>query len=78
MISGAHLLPVGSLLSRENVVMKATQTERATAEAKWGIWSLTSNVWISCRQGGPQGSQYLILFSVGHFALAQETRGDIV
>ena len=30
--------------------MKATQTERATAEAKWGIWSLTSNVWISCSQ----------------------------
>jgi hypothetical protein len=34
MISGAHLLPVGSLLSRENVVMKATQTERATGRGK--------------------------------------------
>jgi hypothetical protein len=25
-------------------------------------------VWISCSQDGPQGSQHLIRFSVGHFA----------
>ena len=29
------------------------------------------NVWISRSQDGPQGSQHLIRFSVGHFALAQ-------
>jgi hypothetical protein len=36
-------------------------------------------VWISCSQDGPQGSQHLIRFSVGHFALAQGNPwGDIV
>jgi hypothetical protein len=37
------------------------------------------NVRISCSQDGPQGSQHLIRFSVGHFALAQGSPwGDIV
>ena len=34
-------------------------------------WRRSWNVWISCSQDGPQGSQHLIRFSVGHFALAQ-------
>src|SRR5712675_1117089 len=33
-------------------------------------WRRSWNVWISCSQDGPQGSQHLIRFSVGHFALA--------
>src|SRR6266478_2166038 len=42
-------------------------------------WRRAWNVWISCSQDGPQGSQHLIRFSVGHFALAQGNRwGDIV
>src|ERR1700732_2528883 len=35
------------------------------------------NVWISCSQDGPQGSQHLIRFSVGHFALAQGNPWEI-
>src|SRR6202163_3184663 len=38
-------------------------------------WRRSWNVWISCSQDGPQGSQHLIRFSVGHFALAQESVG---
>src|SRR5216683_8281112 len=34
-------------------------------------WRRSWNVWISCSQDGPQGSQHLIRSSVGHFALAQ-------
>jgi hypothetical protein len=37
-------------------------------------------VWISCSQHGPQGSQHLIRFSVGHFALVKdrtEVAGEI-
>src|ERR1700735_1570040 len=34
-------------------------------------WRRSWNVWLSCSQDGPQGSQHLIRFSVGHFALAQ-------
>src|SRR5712671_3979329 len=42
-------------------------------------WRRSWNVWISCSQDGPQGSQHLIRFSVGHFALAQGNPwGDIV
>ena len=42
-------------------------------------WRRSWNVWISCSQDGPQGSQHLIRFSVGHFALAQgNSLGDIV
>ena len=42
-------------------------------------WRRSWNVWISCSQNGPQGSQHLIRFSVGHFALAQGNPwGDIV
>jgi hypothetical protein len=43
MVSGAHLLPIDSAyFQRKNAVMKATQTEHATADGKWSIWSLTS------------------------------------
>src|SRR3984893_11107708 len=42
-------------------------------------WRRSWNVWISCSQDGPQGSQHLIRFSVSHFALAQRNPwGDIV
>jgi hypothetical protein len=48
----------------------------------WSInaprWRRSWNVWISCSQDGRQGSQHLIRFSVGHFALAQGNPGDIV
>ena len=40
-------------------------------------WRRSWNVWISCSQDGPQGSQHLIRFSVGHFALAQGNPGGI-
>jgi hypothetical protein len=45
----------------------------------WSIyaprWRRSWNVWISCSQDGRQGSQHLIRFSVGHFALAQGNPG---
>src|ERR1700730_5773379 len=40
-------------------------------------WRRSWNVWISCSQDGPEGSQHLIRFSVGHFALTQGIRGGI-
>src|SRR5882672_7928643 len=46
----------------------------------WSInaprWRRSWNVWISCSQDGRQGSQHLIRFSVGHFALAQGNPGE--
>jgi len=39
-------------------------------------WRRSWNVWISCSQDGPQGSQHLMRFSVGHFALAHGNPWD--
>ena len=63
-----HVDPVSSYTVVVSHLAFGTRSLRSINAPRWRrSW----NVWISCSQDGPQGSQHLIRFSVGHFALAQ-------
>src|SRR6202521_6400283 len=70
-LGGSNEYPPATVSSYTVVVSHLAFGTRSLRSINARRWRRSWNVWISCSQDGPQGSQHLIRFSVGHFALAQ-------
>src|SRR6202035_5224675 len=70
-LGGSNECPPAAVSSYTVVVSHLTLGTLSLRSINAPRWRRSWNVWISCSQDGPQGSQHLVRFSVGHFALAQ-------